>query len=74
MFVSHPLAINALAAAATTAGAAAARRDQQKRAMYSRVKPNGYPFVPFSVESYGNSLMTYQSMLWERGRPGQKKT
>jgi hypothetical protein len=51
--ITHPLAINTLAAAATTAGAAAARRDQQKRATYSRVEPNGYPFVTFSVESYG---------------------
>jgi hypothetical protein len=53
--ISITLAINALAAAVTTAGAAAARRDQQKRAMYSRVEPNGYPFVPFSVESYGRA-------------------
>jgi hypothetical protein len=51
--ITHPLAINTLAAAATTAGAAAARRNQQKHATYSRVEPNGYPFVPFSVESYG---------------------
>jgi hypothetical protein len=51
--ITHPLAINTLAAAATTAGAAAACREQQKRATYSRVEPNGYPFVPFSVESYG---------------------
>jgi hypothetical protein len=51
--ITHPLAINTLAAAATTAGVAAARREQQKRATYSRVEPNGYPFVPYSVESYG---------------------
>jgi hypothetical protein len=51
--ITHPLAINTLAAAAKTAGVAAARREQQKRATYSRVEPNGYPFVPFSVESYG---------------------
>jgi hypothetical protein len=31
MDITHPLAINTLAAASTTAGAAAARRDQQKR-------------------------------------------
>jgi hypothetical protein len=49
--ITHPLAISILAA--TTAGAAAARREQQKRATYSRVQPNGYPIVPFSVESYG---------------------
>jgi hypothetical protein len=51
--ITHPLAINTLAAAATTAGAAVTRREQQKRATYSRVEPNGFPFVPFSVESYG---------------------
>jgi hypothetical protein len=51
--VIHPLSINTLPAAATTAGAAAARRDQQKRATYARVEPTGFPFVPFSVESYG---------------------
>jgi hypothetical protein len=51
--ITHTLAINTLAAAATTAGTAAARREQQKRATYSRVEPNGFPFVPFSVESYG---------------------
>jgi hypothetical protein len=51
--ITHPLAINILAATVTMAGAAAARREQQKRAMYSRVEPNGYPFVPFSVESQG---------------------
>jgi hypothetical protein len=52
--ITHPLAINTLAAAAAaaTAGMAVARWDQQKRATYSRVEPNGYPFVPLSVESY----------------------
>jgi hypothetical protein len=49
----QPLSINTLSAAAATAGAAASRRDQQKRAAYARVEPNGYPFVPFSVDSYG---------------------
>jgi hypothetical protein len=51
--VAPPLAINTLATAATTAGVAAACREQQKHATYSRVEPNGYPLVPFSVESYG---------------------
>jgi hypothetical protein len=49
----HPLSIHILPAAATTAGAAAARRDRQKRSTYARGEPNGFPFVPFSVESYG---------------------
>jgi hypothetical protein len=50
--VIHPLSINTLPRAATTAGAAASHRDQQKRTAYARVEPNGYGFVPFSVESY----------------------
>jgi hypothetical protein len=52
--VIHPLSINSIPAEATTAGAAAAWRDQQKQATYARVEPNGFPFVPFSMESYGN--------------------
>jgi hypothetical protein len=51
--VIHPLSINTLPRAATTAGAAASHRDQQKRTAYARVEPNGYGFVPFSVESNG---------------------
>jgi hypothetical protein len=51
--VIHPVSINTLPAAATTAGAAAAWHDQQKGATYARVQPKGFPFVPFSVESYG---------------------
>jgi hypothetical protein len=39
--------------AATTAGAAASHRDQQKRTTYAWLGPNGYEFVPVSVESYG---------------------
>jgi hypothetical protein len=49
--VIHPLSINTLSVAAATAGAAASRHDQQKQAAYAQVEPNGYPFVPFSVES-----------------------
>jgi phosphoribulokinase len=40
----------------------AACRDQQKRATYSRVETNGYPFVPFSVESYGRIGHGQQAM------------
>jgi hypothetical protein len=56
----HPLSVNTLSAAAAAAAAAAAEagavascRDQQKQKAYARVAPNGYAFVPFSVESYG---------------------
>jgi hypothetical protein len=51
--VIHPIYINILPCAATTAEAAASHRDQQKRTAYARVEPNGYGFVPFSVETYG---------------------
>jgi hypothetical protein len=51
--VIHLLSINTLPRAAITAGAAASHRDQQKRTAYARVEPNGYGFVPFSVETYG---------------------
>jgi hypothetical protein len=53
IFVIHPLSINTLPVAASTAGAAAARRGQQKQATYAQVELNGFPFVPFSVESDG---------------------
>jgi hypothetical protein len=65
--ITHPLAINTLAAAATTASAAAARREQQKCATYSRVEPNGYPFVPFSVESYGGIGQLVMKLLHALG-------
>jgi hypothetical protein len=51
--VIYPLSINILPRAATTAGAAASHRYQQKRTAYARVEPNGYGFIPFSVETYG---------------------
>jgi hypothetical protein len=49
----HPTSLNTLFRAAATAGAAASHRDRQKQTAYARVEPNGYSFVPFSVESYG---------------------
>jgi hypothetical protein len=47
--------------------AAAARWDQQKRATYSRVEPNGYPFVPFSVESCGRTGQLAMKLLHALG-------
>jgi hypothetical protein len=67
-----PLSINALPAVATTAGAAAARRDQQKRATYVRVDPNGFPFVPFSVDSYGRSGQPAMKLLHALGQLGDE--
>jgi hypothetical protein len=51
--VVHPLSTHLLHRAASTAGAAASHRDHQKRTTYSRLEPNGYEFVPVSVESFG---------------------
>ena len=51
--VTHPAGAASRAAAANSDGAAAARRDAEKRRAYNRLEPNGYPFVPFSVETYG---------------------
>jgi hypothetical protein len=60
--VIHRLSINTLPAGATTAGAAA-RRDQQKQATYVRVERNGFPFVPFFVESYGRLSQPAMKLL-----------
>jgi hypothetical protein len=65
--ITHPLSINALSAAAAMAGAASARRDQQKRAAYARVEPNGYIFVPISVESYGRLGQPAMELLHKLG-------
>jgi hypothetical protein len=52
--IIHPLSINTLpGAAGVAARAAASHRDQQKQTAYAGVEPNGYGFVPFSVETYG---------------------
>jgi hypothetical protein len=51
--IIHPTSLNTLSRAAATAGAAASHRDRQKRTAYARVEPNGYSFIPFSVESFG---------------------
>jgi hypothetical protein len=50
--VLHPLSAHLPHRAASMAGAAASYRDHQKRTTYSRLEPNGYEFVPVSVESY----------------------
>jgi hypothetical protein len=51
--VIHPLSINILPRGATTSRAAASHRDEQKRTAHAKAEPNGYGFVPFSVETYG---------------------
>jgi hypothetical protein len=51
--ITNSSGVSNRAAAATTDGAAAARRDREKRQTYGRIDSNGYPFIPFSVETYG---------------------
>jgi hypothetical protein len=51
--ITHPSGVANRAAAATTDGAAVARRDWEKRRTYGQLELNGYPFIPFSVETYG---------------------
>jgi hypothetical protein len=59
--------IHPLSAAAASPGAAAARRDHQKRTSYAGVEPNGYAFVPFSVESYGRMGQLAMKILHQLG-------
>jgi hypothetical protein len=65
--VVHLLSINTPPQAATTAGAAASARDQRKGHAYAQVEPNGYCFVPFSVESYGRLGLPAMKFLHELG-------
>jgi hypothetical protein len=65
--VVHPLSMHLLHRAASTAGAAASHRDHQKRTTYSRLEPNGYEFVPVSVESYGRLSQPAMKLLHTLG-------
>jgi hypothetical protein len=65
--VINPLSINSLSSAAALPGAAAARRDHQKRTAYAGVEPNGYAFVPISVESYGRIGQPAMKLLRQLG-------
>jgi hypothetical protein len=51
--IVHPAASTYMRQAASTEGAAAAARDQAKRARYQLTNPDGYDFIPFSVETFG---------------------
>jgi hypothetical protein len=65
--VTHPTSLNTLSRAAATTGAAALHRDRQKQTAYARVDPNGYSFVPFSVESYGHLGQPAMKLLHSLG-------
>jgi hypothetical protein len=51
--IIHPAASTYMGQAASTDGGAAATRDQEKRARYQLSNPDGYDFIPFSVETFG---------------------
>jgi hypothetical protein len=65
--VIHPLSVQILSRAAETAGVAASFRDQQKKTSYARVEPNGYGFVPFSVETCGRLGQLAMNLLHQLG-------
>jgi hypothetical protein len=65
--IIHPTSPNSLSRAGATAGAAASHRDRQKQTAYARVEPNGYSFVPFSVESYGRLGQPAMTLLHSLG-------
>jgi hypothetical protein len=65
--VIHTTPRNTLFHVAATAGAAASHRDRQKRTAYARVEPNGYSFVPFSVESYARLGQPAMKLLYSLG-------
>jgi hypothetical protein len=64
---THPAGVATRATAATTDGAAAATRDGVKRRTCNRLGPNGYPFVPFSVETCGGLGKPAISLLGRLG-------
>jgi hypothetical protein len=49
--IAHPPGVANRAVAATTDGASEARREREKRRTYCQLEPNGYPFIPVSVET-----------------------
>jgi hypothetical protein len=65
--VIHPLSVQILSFAPDTAGAAASFCNQQKKTTYTRVEPNGYGFVPFSVETHGRLGHPAMNLLYQPG-------
>jgi hypothetical protein len=65
--ITHPSGVSNRAAAATTDGADAAQRDREKRRKYGQLEPNRYPFIPFSVETYGRLGKPAISFLGQLG-------
>jgi hypothetical protein len=61
------------AAAATTDGAAAARRDREKRWTYGHLEPNGFPFIPLSLETCGRLGKPAISFLGQLGLEAGRK-
>jgi hypothetical protein len=65
--ITHPSGLANRRAAATMDGAAAARRDREKRRTYGQLEPNGFPFIPFLVETYSRLGKPAISFLGQLG-------
>jgi hypothetical protein len=69
--VTHLGGESVRAAAAATKVAAVKGREGEKRRLYGRLEPNGYPFYPFAVESYGRLSKDAIDMSGRLARPWQ---
>jgi hypothetical protein len=63
----HPPGVANRAAAARTNE----ERDREKRRAYCRLEPHGYPFTPFSVESYGRLGKPAMDLLSKLGEEAE---
>jgi hypothetical protein len=70
MSMTQPSGVASRRAAATMDGTAAARRHREKRRTYGQLEPKGYPFIPFSVETYGRLGKLAISFLGQLGGEG----
>jgi hypothetical protein len=74
--ITHPPGVAKRAAAATTDGAAEAQREREKRRAYCRpvaeLEPKGYPFIPFSVETYDRLVKPAISFLGQLGKEAEE--
>jgi hypothetical protein len=63
----RPLSVQIPSRATDMAGAAGSFCDHQKVTAYARAEPNGYGFVPFSVETYGRLGQLAMKLLHQLG-------
>jgi hypothetical protein len=76
VFITHPAGVANLAAAVLTDGAAAAWWDSDNRWAHNRLEPHGFPFIPFSVDTYGrlgkHAISLLGQLAVEAGEAGWK--